>query len=173
MSLCGKKTLNHEGPQRLHEGAHRKNIAFPGNEQIGHLIVLKVGIITMKIIPGFFILLVLTGCLSPVKDNIAHKENPQKGAVLFSSTGCTMCHSITGENLYGPSLNSVLNTRILVINSGKLDSVTIDRQYIVKSIKDPEFEKDIRFQLRKMPVPDLSDDDIESLADFIIMINTK
>jgi len=127
----------------------------------------------MKIIPGFIVLLVFTCCQGTAKESIVHKENPEKGAVLFSNTGCTMCHSLKGENLYGPSLDSVLNTRISVINNGKADSVTIDRQYIVRSIKDPEFEKDVRFQYRKMPVPNLSDDDIESLADFIMMINTR
>lgn len=115
----------------------------------------------------------LSGCNSPVKETVIHQENPQKGAILFNNTGCIMCHSINDEKFYGPTLNSVLNTRIVVISNGKLDSITIDRQYIVRSIKDPEFEKDLRFQRRKMPKPDLSDDDIESLADFIIMINSR
>jgi cytochrome c551/c552 len=126
-----------------------------------------------KIFLSLFIITTLSGCHSPVKEKKVHQENPQKGAVLFHNTGCIMCHSINDEKFYGPTLNSVLNTRILVISNGKQDSVTIDRQYIVRSIKDPEFEKDIRFQRRKMPKPDLSDDDIESITDFIMMINTK
>jgi hypothetical protein len=84
-----------------------------------------------------------------------------------------MCHSITGETMYGPPLNSVLNSRILVLSNGKQDSVTIDRDYIVRAIKNPEFEKDVRFHRKKMPKPDLPDEDIESLADFILMINGK
>jgi mono/diheme cytochrome c family protein len=127
----------------------------------------------MKIIFAIIMLVAFAGCHSPVKENKFHQENPQKGAVLFHNTGCIMCHSINDEKFYGPTLNSVLNTRILVISNGKQDSVTIDREYIVRSIKDPEFEKDIRFQRRKMPKPDLSDDDIESVTDFIMMINTK
>jgi len=126
-----------------------------------------------KIFLSLFIIITLSGCHSQVKENKVHQENPQKGAVLFHNTGCIMCHSINDEKFYGPTLNSVLNTRILVIANGKQDSVTIDRQYIVRSIKDPEFEKDIRFQHRKMPKPDLSDDDIESITDFIMMINIK
>jgi cytochrome c551/c552 len=126
----------------------------------------------IKILP-LFIIATLTGCHSSVKDKIVHQENPQKGAVLFNNSGCTMCHSINDQTLYGPTLNSVLNTRILVISNGKQDSVTIDRKYIVRSIKDPDFEKDIRFQHRKMPKPDLTDDDIESIADFILMINSR
>jgi hypothetical protein len=125
-----------------------------------------------KLLPLFFII-TLTGCKNPAGEKMIHLENSQKGAVLFSNTGCTMCHSITGEKLYGPPLDSVLNTRILVVRSGEHDSVTIDRSYIIRSIKDPEFEKDVRFQRRKMPKPVLSDEDIESLADFIMMINSR
>ena len=127
----------------------------------------------LKFFLPLLIISTLTGCHNVVKENIVHKENPQKGAVLFNNTGCIMCHSINDEKRYGPTLNSVLNSRVLVLRNGKQDSVTIDRQYIVRSIKDPEFEKDVRFQRRKMPKPDLSDDDIESIADFIIMINTR
>lgn len=119
------------------------------------------------------IIFALTGCQSRVKEKLIHQDNPQKGAVLFNNTGCTMCHSITGETMYGPPLNSVLNSRILVLSNGKQDSVTIDRDYIVRAIKNPEFEKDVRFHRKKMPKPDLPDEDIESLADFILMINGK
>jgi cytochrome c551/c552 len=121
----------------------------------------------------------IAGCTNPVKESIVkkediiHIENPQKGAVLFNNSGCIMCHSITGEKRYGPALNSVLNSRILVLSGGKQDSVFIDRQYIVRSIQYPDLEKDIRFKKNKMPKPDLSADDIESIADFIMMINTK
>lgn len=59
------------------------------------------------------------------------------------------------------------------MHEGKQDSVTIDREYIVRSIKDPGYEKDIRFPKKKMPKPDLSEDDIESIVDFIMMINEK
>lgn len=127
----------------------------------------------LKLFLPLLIIITLTGCHSHVKENNVHKENPQKGAVLFNNTGCIMCHSINDEKRYGPTLNSVLNSRILVISNGKQDSVTVDRQYIVRAIKDPDFEKDIRFQRRKMPKPDLSADDIESIADFIIMINSR
>jgi cytochrome c2 len=121
----------------------------------------------------FVIAIALTGCHNQVKESIIHQENPQKGSALFSNSGCTACHSITGESRYGPPLNSILNSRILVMHDGKQDSVTIDREYIVRSIKDPGFEKDIRFPRKKMPKPDLSADDIESIADFIMMINSK
>jgi cytochrome c553 len=115
----------------------------------------------------------LTGCHTPVKENVLQQVNSQKGLTLFTNSGCTTCHSLTGEKRYGPPLNSILNSRIAVFREGKQDSITIDRQYIVRSIRNPESEKDIRFSRKKMPKPDLSDDDIESLADYIIMINRK
>lgn len=91
--------------------------------------------------------------------------------MLFNSVGCTMCHSVLGESKYGPSLNGILNTSIQVIREGKEQTLIIDREYIHRSIQDPDFEKPINFKNSKMPKTELSSEEIEFITDYLISIN--
>jgi len=100
-------------------------------------------------------------------------ENAKKGELLFNSSGCTKCHSVTGESRYGPPLNFTLNEVIIVFRKGKMISVPLDRKYIIRSITYPESDKLYNYQDKKMPVVSLPPEDIERLADYLIYINTK
>lgn len=75
--------------------------------------------------------------------------------------------------MYGPSLNNVLNTSIQVIRDGKEVSLIVDREYIHRSIQNPEYEKLLNFSKRKMPKTELSEDQINQLTDYLISINEK
>lgn len=127
----------------------------------------------MKNFYALLIISFLAGCNNQSKNSGVHKENVQQGVILFNNTGCTVCHSLTSEVKYGPSLNLILNTGVTVIRGDKKDSVKIDRQYIFRSIQEPDFEKDVKFRNSKMPKPNLTTEDIECLTDFIMFINTK
>lgn len=87
---------------------------------------------------------------------------------MFTDTGCITCHSVTGEKKYGPILNTVYNKKIMVVRNNIPLTITANKSYIIRSIKTPEFEKVSEFSKRKMPRPDLSDEDIENLANYII-----
>lgn len=115
----------------------------------------------------------IAGCNSQNSNKITTKESTQKGEVLFVSVGCTTCHSLSGETRYGPSLNKILNTDVIVIQGGKEHSLKIDREYIKRSIQDPDFEKLVDFKNKKMPKPTLSPDEIDQIADYLISINSK
>ena len=121
----------------------------------------------------FVIVFLIAGCNSRKSSKILTKDNTLKGEALFASVGCTTCHSLSGESRYGPSLNSILNTEVIVIRGGKEISVKVDRDYIKRSIQDPDFEKVADFKNKKMPKPSLSQDEIDQIADFLIFINTK
>jgi cytochrome c553 len=127
----------------------------------------------IKVLPIVLIALMLLTCNASNDRNVAKKANIQKGEVLFNSTGCIMCHSLTGQKMYGPPLNTILNTQILVIRKGKERLITVDRKYIQRSIQHPDYEKVINFQDQKMPVPDLSSRDIGHITDYLISINEK
>lgn len=114
---------------------------------------------------------VLFGCNSPKSDKTNPKENVNKGKVLFNSVGCTLCHSVTGEARYGPSLNGILNTSIQVIRDGSEHTLIIDREYILRSIQKPDYEKLISFRNSKMPKTELSSEEIEFITDYLISIN--
>jgi cytochrome c oxidase subunit II len=115
----------------------------------------------------------LAGCSSKSGKKTVNNENVKKGEALFKSVGCSMCHSISGDNMYGPSLNSILNTDVIVVRDGKERSLKIDRDYILRSIQNPEFEKVVDFKDRKMPKPELAFDQIECITDYLIFVNSK
>ena len=121
----------------------------------------------------FLIVFLISGCNSQNNNKLTSKESSQKGEALFATVGCTTCHSLSGETLYGPSLNKILNTEIIVIQGGKEHSIKIDREYIKRSIQDPDFEKLVDFKNKKMPKPTLSPDEIDQIADYLISINSK
>lgn len=121
----------------------------------------------------FIVLSLFSGCNSSNSSKPTTKENAKKGDVLFHSVGCTQCHSLTGETMYGPSLNNILNTSIRVIRDGKEVSLTVNREYIHRSIQNPEYEKLLNFSKRKMPKTELSEDQINQLTDYLISIHDK
>lgn len=75
--------------------------------------------------------------------------------------------------MYGPALNNILNTSIHVIRDGKELSLTVDREYIHRSIQNPEYEKLLDFKKQKMPKTELSEDQINQLTDYLISINEQ
>ncbi len=125
----------------------------------------------LRTLAGILILLTVISCGKGRKPAAVHTENPLQGEILFKASGCAACHSVTGQNLYGPPLNSILGKKVLVIRGETTDSVIVDRDYIMRSLKDPGFEKVAGFQKRKMPVINLSQEDIDCLVDYIISIN--
>lgn len=112
------------------------------------------------------------GCTYTKKESTIVLTDLAKGEALFKASNCISCHSITGENMYGPILNAILNTKVEVIRNEQSYWVTIDREYLIRSIENPEYEKPIDFQTRKMPKPDLSKNDIELITDYLISINS-
>lgn len=121
----------------------------------------------------FVVLSIFSGCKPSNNGKANTKENVEKGDVLFHSVGCTQCHSLNGETMYGPALNNILNTSIRVIRDGKEVSLTVDREYIRHSVQNPEYEKLLNFKMRKMPKTELSEEEINQLTDYLISINEK
>lgn len=101
------------------------------------------------------------------------EENAKKGELLFNSTGCTKCHSVTGESRYGPPLNFKFDKEVIIIRKDKKKSIKLDRKYIIRSIRFPELEKLNGYQNKKMPSTNLSSEDIDLITDYLIYINTK
>jgi len=100
-------------------------------------------------------------------------ENAKKGELLFNSVGCTKCHSLTGESRYGPSLIFTYDNEVIVYRKGKKVSVKLDRKYIIRAIKYPDYEKLNGYQDKKMIPPTLTTEEIDRIVDYLIYINTK
>lgn len=75
--------------------------------------------------------------------------------------------------MYGPPLNAILHSNIFVIRNGVKQSIKVNRDYFLRSIKNPEYEKVIDFQDRKMPKPQLSNKDIDCIVDYLILLNER
>ncbi len=122
----------------------------------------------------YFLLISVTAFVFGCKDS-KEKINLKKGQELFTSVGCATCHSLSGDKdkLYGPSLNAILGTKTKVIRNNKEYSFFIDRNYIKKSIIDPDYEKPLLFKSNKMPKPSLTNFEVECITDYLISINNK
>lgn len=59
------------------------------------------------------------------------------GKTLSQSKGCTACHSTDGSRLIGPSYKGIYGHETTVMTDGKARQVTVDDEYIKKSMLDP------------------------------------
>jgi mono/diheme cytochrome c family protein len=100
-------------------------------------------------------------------------ENAKKGELLFNSSGCSICHSFAGETRYGPPLNFMFEKEVTVFRRDIKKVIMLDRKYIIRSIKYPDFEKLDGYTNKTMPPAELSDDEIAQIADYLIYVNTK
>jgi cytochrome c2 len=127
---------------------------------------------TEKAIGLFLLILVFASCGNKSNSSLVNAENAKRGEKIFNYSGCLKCHSVKGESTYGPSLSLPIGSDVNVIRNGTEMTVKIDREYIVRSMKDPGFEKVIEFRNKKMAIVHLSDDDIDYITDYLIYINT-
>jgi len=121
----------------------------------------------------FLLLCFLIGCNNRSGARPDLNTDVVKGEALFLSSNCNSCHSISGQVLYGPPLNAILNTSLQVLRNDTQLSITVDRDFILRSIRDPDYEKSTVFKSRKMPKPTLTNQEMEWITDYLISINTK
>jgi len=120
----------------------------------------------------FPVFLILTGCKPVPAGNTTNNKPDMTGKELFDYYGCKICHSLSGEKtLYGPPLNDLLNKEIEVIRQGQSRIVTVDRDYLFRSVRDPDYEKVREFQNNAMPVPDIPDNRVNLIVDYLVSVN--
>ena len=125
----------------------------------------------LRNIPILLLLFFFIACNRQKGSEAVTRENARKGEILFYSTGCTRCHSVSGKSGYGPPLNTIFDKEVIIIRNGRQISIKPDRKYLINSIKHPESEKLSGFQDRIMPSVELSAEDIEYIADYLIYLN--
>jgi cytochrome c oxidase subunit 2 len=59
------------------------------------------------------------------------------GKKIMQNIGCFACHTIDGTKLVGPSFKGIWGHDVTVITGGQKRTVTVDEEYIKKSIYDP------------------------------------
>jgi len=79
-----------------------------------------------------------TEAAAPVETPAAAAEegtpSAEVGAALFAKSGCSACHSVTGDTLVGPPLNGAFGHEV-ELESG--ETVTVDEAYLTESIFNP------------------------------------
>ncbi len=128
----------------------------------------------MRFLQLMLVILVYSQIYSCKKKENSNAVLKREGTKLFNDIGCVQCHSLEGEKMYGPPLNSILgNESIVQRMDGKQLKLIVDRAYIYRGIKDPNFEKPLSFLNSIMARPQISEQQINTLTDYIILINME
>lgn len=127
------------------------------------------------ILIAFPVLVLFVSCQGKKEQAAATPEpvlaEEKSGEYLFQYYMCMTCHSFEGKAAYGPGLDSLYMSGVRVLQGGKYQELTADREYLKRSILDPDHERLEGYENKVMPKPDMSPEDAEILVDYIISKN--
>jgi len=91
------------------------------------------------------------------------------GQRIMKNIGCFACHSTDGSKLVGPSFKGLYGHTATVITGGNERELTVDDDYIKKSIYDPNADivKGFNKGLMLSYTGQLSDDDIAQITEYL------
>jgi cytochrome c oxidase subunit II len=98
-----------------------------------------------------------------------------EGLKIVLTQGCNACHSSDGSKIIGPSFLGLYGEKQVVIKEGKEIPVTVDDEYIKRSIMDPNAElvKGYPADLMQSYKETLSDEDISKIIEYFKSLNEK
>lgn len=99
-----------------------------------------------------------TGGAAPAKSD---------GRKLAQEKGCLGCHSLDGSSGAGPTFKGLFGARVTVSKANREVSVTADEGYLRECIRKPNTQTLKGFQPIMPTFPELSDDDVTALVEFI------
>lgn len=91
------------------------------------------------------------------------------GKRIMQNIGCFACHSLDGSKLVGPSFKGVWGAEHTVVTGKETRKVTVDEEYIKKSIYDPNADV-VEGYMKGLMVSyqgQLSEDDIKSIIEYL------
>jgi cytochrome c oxidase subunit 2 len=95
-------------------------------------------------------------------------ENEPPGLTLMKQYGCFSCHSRDGSKLVGPSFKGIFGHDVVVITDGKEHTVTVDDDYIRRSIYEPNADIVKGFNPVMISYKQtLKDEDVQKIIDYI------
>lgn len=89
----------------------------------------------------------------------------QAGYDIMRSNGCAACHGSNGEGGVGPAFVGLFGSEREFEDT--TETAIADREYLARSISDPQAQKVTGYRIQ-MPTNNLSDEEIESVIDFIV-----
>jgi cytochrome c oxidase subunit II len=91
------------------------------------------------------------------------------GLTLMKQNACVTCHSQDGSRIVGPSFKGLFGKNETVITNGSEREVTVDEEYIKKSIYDPNADVVKGYTPGLMPSQKdkLTDEDVKKIVEYI------
>ena len=93
------------------------------------------------------------------------KPTAKIGEELYTLKGCLACHTTDGGKGHGPSLKGIFGQSRKIQESPTV--ITVDKAYILESIKAPQVKTVVGYQKGMMPPYALTDAEYESIILFI------
>jgi len=96
-----------------------------------------------------------------------------EGLALLKVKGCLACHSTDGSRIIGPTFLNLFGEQAVVVRDGKDVTITVDEDYIRKSILDPnsEITKGYQRNLMQSYAGSLSNDDLDKIIEYLKSLN--
>jgi cytochrome c oxidase subunit 2 len=89
------------------------------------------------------------------------------GKKLAADRGCLACHSLDGKPGVGPTFKGIMGRQETVVTGGKERSITVDEEYLRKSIREPNADIVKGFQPIMPAYGDLSPGEQSALVEFL------
>jgi len=95
------------------------------------------------------------------------------GKRVMQNIGCFACHSLDGSRLVGPSFKGIWGKTETVVTDGDEREITVDAEYIRRSIYEPNADVVEGFNKGLMVSYEgqLSDDDIDNIIEYLKTLN--
>jgi cytochrome c oxidase subunit II len=105
----------------------------------------------------------------PKLDSSAAAVPGAAGKLIIQSKACIACHTFDGTKLVGPSFKGIYGHKVLVETDGKEHEITVNDEYIKRSILDPSADVVKGFQKGQMVSykGQLSDDEINKIIEYL------
>ena len=97
------------------------------------------------------------------------------GEAIMRAQGCFACHTPDGTKLIGPSYLNLYGSQQVVLRDRKEITITVNDDYIKRSILDPNADITKGFPARLMQSyrSTISDDDIAKIIEYLKTLNDK
>lgn len=93
----------------------------------------------------------------------------ETGKRIMKNIGCFACHTVDGNKLVGPSFKGIYGHKVTVVTNGSEREITVDDEYIKKSIYDPNADvvKGFNKGLMQPYTGQLSEGDVKQITEYL------
>ena len=95
------------------------------------------------------------------------KGDESAGKALLEKHGCLGCHSLDGTPKVGPSFKGIFGQKVTVLTGGAERTITVDEEYLRRSIREPNADVVKGYQPIMPAVPGLTPDEVTEMVTFI------